>query len=71
MKNGTYKTKAGSIVTVSGMHNGSFDVEFDWLEEGGCIECIHHVDHLEEALVWDCEYCEGGSAKLYRQEGGT
>lgn len=52
----TLRTKAGS--TVDGNQ-----ITFDWLEEGGCIDCEPEV--IDGMLVWHCEHCGGGSAELY------
>ena len=38
-------------------------VQFDWVEEGGCIECECY-DVYDGDLVWNCEECGCGSAKL-------
>lgn len=47
---------------ISGEHSGKSIVDFDWLEEGGCIEC--QVEPYEQSgmLVWHCADCGGGSA---------
>jgi len=38
---GTYQTKGGSTVTISGKHGGIVEVEFDWVEEdGACVDCV-------------------------------
>lgn len=62
MKNGTYHTAAGSTLELSGEHGGRAVVEFDWLEEGGCCDCvpIPYPDHGE--LTWTCDECGGGHA---------
>lgn len=60
----TYSTKAGSTVTVSGKHSGIFTISFDWFEEDACIECEPHYDQDNNLLVWDCDYCGGGSTEL-------
>ncbi len=64
MKNGTYKTKAGSIVEVSGKYNGIFTIDWDWVEEAACDSCTPDVDPLNEMLVWYCDYCDGGKTDL-------
>jgi hypothetical protein len=71
LPNGTYRTKAGSTVELTGMSGGISRVSFDWLEEpNACIEC--HVDVTPQDwgdgthhLVWWCEHCSGGSAVLF------
>lgn len=68
LKNGTYRTEAGSTVTISGAHSGISRVEFDWLEEGGCCECAVNGYPVENDdglyLTWACNECGGGRAKL-------
>ena len=73
LSNGTYRTAAGSRVTVAGKHGGEFTVDFDWLEEGGCIEC--EVDPVPEEygpgdfrLMWRCAYHDSGNSKLIPTE---
>ena len=70
MKNGRYITAAGSTVEISGEHSGISRVEFDWLEEGGCIDCQPHayseIDGNEFYLIWICRECGGGKAQLKR-----
>lgn len=75
--NGTYKTKAGSTVEISGTHGGMSNVSFDWVEEPSvCMDCRvdpypHHWGKDEDGtdewrLYWECECCNGGSARLER-----
>ena len=64
MNNGKYRTEAGSEVTVSGEHSGKFVIDFDWLEEGACCDCRPSVDLRSGYLMWDCRWCQGGSAPL-------
>ena len=64
MKNGKYKTDAGSTMTISGKYGGISTVEFDWLEEKACIECQPEPYDDDGYLVWQCDYCGGGEAKL-------
>lgn len=68
LTNGVYITKAGSTVTISGKYSGIAEVDFDWLEEGGCIECEPHPYPSPNDggwdLIWDCEECGGGRAPL-------
>jgi hypothetical protein len=61
---GTYRTAAGSVVRISGKHAGVATVEFDWLEEGGCIDCEPNPMPVDGTLEWSCETCGGGSARL-------
>lgn len=69
LPNGKYKTEAGSIVVISGKHNGKARVDFDWLEEGGCIDCVpepypEEFGENDFRLIWFCDYCGGGNTKL-------
>jgi hypothetical protein len=72
LSNGTYRTSAGSIVTVSGKHSGQFTVVFEWFEEdGACIECDADPEPKEYGphdwrLTWHCAYHEAGNAQLTR-----
>ena len=60
---GTYITKYGSEVTIR--DKGGVIINFDWFEErGACDDCKPEVDSDDELLIWECEYCDGGSAKL-------
>ena len=66
--NGTYKTRAGSIVTISGRYSGIAEVDFDRLEENACIDCEPDPYPEDDGdgyyLKWHCDYCGGGKAKL-------
>lgn len=69
LKNGTYKTKSGSRVTISGKHSGISRVNFDWFEEDACFDCevSAYPEEIETgvyALIWTCEICGGGHAEL-------
>lgn len=68
MINGTYETKAGSIVKISGKYSGIAEVEFDWLEENACIDCEPNPYPEDQGdsliLTWSCDYCSGGHAVL-------
>lgn len=63
---GEYRTTAGSVVKISGARCGIVRVDFDWVEEGGCIDCEPDLDGDE--LVWHCDVCGGGSAKVFMDE---
>lgn len=65
---GKYKTQAGSTMEITGKHGGISIVEFDWLEEGGCIDCVPEPYDDEGCLVWSCEECGGGCAQLMKEE---
>jgi hypothetical protein len=65
---GEYRTAKGSTLVVSGPHGGRQGVSFDWLEEGGCIECrVVSLDD-EGYLVWSCTECGGGRSEWIRWE---
>jgi hypothetical protein len=69
LQNGKYITDNGSTLEISGKYGGISKVSFDWLEEGGCVDCQceaypEKFDENDWRLVWNCDYCEGGSAKL-------
>ena len=65
LPNGHYRTAAGSEMWVSGAHGGRSRVEFDWYEENNaCIECVPSAYDSEGDLVWTCDECGGGRAKL-------
>jgi len=55
-------------MTVSGEHGGVSEVSFDWLEEGGCLDCVPDAYDVDGDLVWHCEECGGGWAPLSRVE---
>ncbi len=66
---GEYKTQAGSTMTISGQYGGVSHVEFDWLEEpGACCECQVEPYDVDGYLIWNCEHCGHGSAKLMATE---
>lgn len=64
LPNGEYVSDGGSRVKIFGDHGGSFEIDFDWLEEGACVESRPSV--YEGRLIWsDCECCgSGGSTEL-------
>lgn len=69
--NGVYETENGSTVEIFGKHSGGSRVSFDWFEEGGCLDCESQAypekyDENDVRLVWNCDYCGGGSAKLHK-----
>ncbi|MAO64284.1 MAG: hypothetical protein CL666_04735 [Balneola sp.] len=69
--NGVYETENGSTVEIFGKHSGGSSVSFDWLEENGCLDCEPQAypekyDENDVRLVWNCDYCGGGSAKLHK-----
>ena len=65
MTNGLYRTQSGSTVRISGKHSGISEVSIDWLEEPhACSDCVPEAYPVDDALVWHCEVCGGGSAEL-------
>ena len=52
LKTGVYRTENGSVVRISG---GRSEIDFDWFEEGACIDADVWVQDGE--LVWECECC--------------
>jgi len=64
IENGIYRTAAGSTIRVSGKHGGEISIDFEWLDEGGCIECAPYFEPSELLFVWSCEWCGGGSADV-------
>ena len=69
LPNGHYRTAAGSQMWISGKHSGISAVEFDWLEEeNACCDCVPCAYEDDGDLVWHCEVCGGGRAKLYRDD---
>jgi hypothetical protein len=58
---GRYHTAAGSTLVLSGRIGGIAELVFDWLEEGGCVECVPDPYPDDGCLTWTCEHCEGGS----------
>lgn len=52
---GIYKTKAGSIVKVSGKHGGVVEIDFDWFEENACCDSHPWID--DGFLCWACDCC--------------
>ena len=64
LPNGKYKTANGSTMTIHGVHAGKSAVSFDWLEEDACPDCIPEAYDDDGYMVWRCEVCGGGKAKL-------
>ena len=65
LKVGKYRTEAGSTMIISGKYAGISTVEFDWLEEDACCECVPEPYEVDGDLVWHCDYCVGGRAELF------
>lgn len=58
-----YITDHGSEVTV--YDNGRIVINLDWFEEPeACIECTPEADLIDKWLIFSCNECNGGSAKL-------
>jgi hypothetical protein len=72
LPNGKYATAAGSTIELSGKFSGATCVDFDWFEEPeACIDCEvnpypEDFGDGEWRLVWRCDYCGGGSARLFQ-----
>ena len=69
LPNGIYKTANGSTVKISGKHSGIVEIEFDRYSEDACDYCqVQKYPELfaenDWRLVWYCEKCRGGNAKL-------
>ncbi len=66
LKNGLYRTRAGSTVRISGEHSGIYEIAFDWVEEGdACADCVPSI--YGGYLSWHCG-CGGGCAELFPVE---
>ena len=66
---GKYHTSAGSTMTISGKYGGISTVEFDWVEENACLDCVPDAYDDEGYLTWHCDICGGGRAKLTKSLG--
>jgi len=62
LSTGEYVTEAGSTLTVA--RPGSSLVWFDWVEEEACFDCKAEPYDDDGYLVWHCNECGGGKAKL-------
>jgi hypothetical protein len=64
-----YRTARGSRVEISGKHRGISVIDFDWFEEGACIEAhptCETTDPNDAWLYWQCGCCGHGQARLER-----
>ena len=61
---GRYVTKSGSTMRISGQYGGKSEANFDWLEEDACYDCKPEPYDVDGYLVWHCDECGGGKAKL-------
>ncbi len=74
MKNGTYYTKAGSKLVISGKHSGIATLNFDWFEEENACSVCQPEPYPEELddnawyIVWHCDCCDGGDARVYPEK---
>lgn len=62
-----WRTACGSTVEVSGQHHGVVTIDFDWFEEGACIEAARSVSveiGPEPMLHWECACCGAFSEPL-------
>jgi len=71
LENGTYKTKAGSMLVLNEKNGGSIRISFNRVEEGACSNCKagqspHEFDMDHWRILWYCDYCDGGSSRLYK-----
>lgn len=58
-----YVTAKGSVVRP--IRKASWEIVFDWLEEGACIEAVPEVESADCWLSWSCACCdEDGGAEL-------
>lgn len=58
-----YVTPTGSRVRP--ISATSWEIVFDWFEEGACVEAVPQVDTVRRAIVWGCACCnETGVAPL-------
>ena len=69
MENGKYVTEHGSTIEISGKHGGRSVADFDWFEEpDACCDCKVEPYPEDGYLIWHCDECGGGSAKLTKQQ---
>ena len=62
---GHYKTANGSEMWVTGKFAGISEIEFDWFEEpNACFDCRPEPYDEDGYLIWHCDECDGGKAKL-------
>jgi hypothetical protein len=64
-----YRTARGSRVEISGAHRGISVINWDWFEEGACIEArpVAEVNSRDDPhLFWSCDCCGAGQAPLIR-----
>lgn len=61
-----FKSENGSRVKVSGKHMGIYDIEFDWLEEGGCYDAHPEFngDLNNPEITAYCDCCDPQGVNL-------
>jgi len=52
-----YISENGSMVREFGKHLGSFEINFDWFEEGACVESAPHWERDDNCIVALCDCC--------------
>ena len=63
--NEKYTTPNGSTAEISGEYGGKASIDFDWFEEpDACGDCQVESYPEDGYLVWHCNRCGGGKAKL-------
>ena len=65
LPNGKYRTANGSTMEISGTRGGISRVDFDWLEEGACLDCRVRAYEHDGNMIWECDYCDGGRTPLF------
>lgn len=70
IKSGHYRTTAGSTIEIYGKYQSAWRGQFDRFEEFACDYCVVvDVDRQEGDLIWECDVCGGGRAKLFPDNG--
>jgi len=52
-----YISEKGSMVREFGKHLGSFEIDFDWLEEGACVESVPYWERDDKCIIAACDCC--------------
>lgn len=61
-------TAAGSRVKPVGA--ASWTIQFDWFEEGACVEAVPELRKSERRIAWSCPCCDcSGGAELTKSNG--
>jgi len=53
-----YLSENRSKVKEFGKHLGAYEIDFDWFEEGACVDGGPYWDRDEKAIVAPCECCD-------------